>query len=371
VKVLHLPTSVGGQAFGLSRGERAIGLDSRVLTLYDNSRRYPADYAWHLERHASPVRLAGHVAAFLRHRSGFDAYHFNYGSSLVHFLSRGILLWDLPYYDSRARKVFTFNGCDARQKYPMMARALERGTPAACLEPACYGGMCNSGEMDRHRRRAIDKAARHADHFFTVNLDLLPFLPAEMTSFLPYTVAGFGDIPARRLPLAPDGRVRIVHAPTEQVAKGSRYIRAALERLKGEFPDRLDLVVVENLPHDEALRVYATADLFIDQVLLGWYGGTAVEVMKMGIPVVCFVNEAQLALAPAALAGELPVISAGPFDLVEQLRPLLREPEQLSEIGRRSRAFVERWHDPSRLAAISAAVYEGRSAPSLESVCAP
>lgn len=370
MKVLHLPTSVGGQAFGLSRGERAIGLDSRVLTLDDNGLRYPADYVWQLDGRSYPARLAAHVAAFLRYRSGFDAYHFNYGSSLVHSLSRGVVLWDLPFYDSRARKVFTFNGCDARQKYPTMARAAELGSPAACLDAACYGGMCNSGEMDRNRRRAIDKAARHADHLFAVNPDLLGFLPGEMASFLPYTIAGFSDIPARALPLAADGRVRIVHAPTEQVVKGSRYILAALERLKQEFPDRLELVVVEGRPHEEALRLIATADLFIDQVLIGWYGAAAVEAMKMGIPVVCFINEAHLALTPARFAAELPVISAGPFDLVETLRPLLREPEQLAEIGRRSRAFVERWHDPQRLAAITAAVYEGRRPPSIESVCA-
>ena len=370
MKILHLPTSVGGQAFGLSRGERAIGLDSRVLTLDANSLAYPADYAWQLDGRTYPARLFGHAAAFLRYRSGFDAYHFNYGSSLIHSLNRGVMLWDLPFYASGARKVFTFNGCDARQKYPTMVRAGESGSPAACLDAACYGGMCNSGEMDRNRRRAIDKAARHADHFFAVNPDLLDFLPAEMTSFLPYTVAGFSDIPARAVPLAPQGRVRIVHAPTQQVAKGSRYVLAALERLKDEFPGRVELVVVEGRPHEEALRIFATADLFIDQVLIGWYGAAAVEAMKMAIPVVAFVNPAHLARTPARFAADLPVISAGPFDLVETLRPLLREPERLTELGSRSRAFVERWHDPRRLATISAAVYEGRRPPPLEAVCA-
>src|SRR5207248_11483529 len=139
------------------------------LSLYDSSQQYPSDYSWHLERRSYLLRLTGHLAAFLRYRSGFDAYHFNYGSSLIHFLGRGVRLWDLPFYDSRARKVFTFNGCDARQKYPTMERAALSGSPAACLDAACYGGMCNSGRMDRNRRLAIEKATRHADHFFAVN----------------------------------------------------------------------------------------------------------------------------------------------------------------------------------------------------------
>ncbi len=370
MKVLHLPTSVGGQAFGLSRGERAIGIDSRVLALYDNSLRYPADYAWGLERRPYPIRLAGHVAAFLRYRSGFDAYHFNYGSSLVHFLQRGILLWDLPYYSRRARKVFTFNGCDARQKYPTMERATASGSAAACLDAGCYGGMCNSGTLDRNRRDAIDKAARHADHFFAVNPDLLAFLPPGKSSFLPYSVAGFADIPQRPYPLAPGGRVRVVHAPTEQVVKGSRYILAALKQLKEEFGDRLEVLIVEGRPHAEALQLISTADLFIDQALIGWYGAAAVEAMKMGIPAICFINPAHLAQTPPQFAAELPIISAGPFELVETIRPLLREPEQLTEIGRISRAFVERWHDPQKLAGITASVYQGRPPLPLETACA-
>lgn len=369
MKVLHLPTSVGGQAFGLSCGERAIGVDARVLTLQDTNFRYPSEYPLHLERRSFPGKLVGLINAFLRYRSGFDAYHFNYGGSLIHSLDRGILLWDLPFYDKAARKVFTFNGCDARQKYPTMARAADLGCQAACFDPGCYGGMCNSGRMDRNRRLAIEKAARHADHFFVVNPDLLYFLPKEMTSFLPYAVAGFADIPQRFGPFAPDGRLRIIHAPTDRVAKGSRLILGALDRLKEEFPNRLETVIVEGRPHDEALRLFATADLFVDQLLVGWYGGVAVEVMKMGIPVVSFVNEAYRALVEPALAAELPVVSAGPFDLVEKLRPLLREPEQLAEIGRRSRAFVERWHDPRRLAQITTAVYRGGGPPPLEDVC--
>ena len=369
MKVLHLPTSVGGQAVGMSRGERAIGFDSRVLSLYGSDLRYPADYAWRLDDRAGAIRLAAHIAAFLCYRSGFDAYHFNYGSSLIHFLNRGVLLWDLPFYASGARKVLTFNGCDARQKYPTMARSSASGSLAACFDAACYGGMCNSGRMDRNRRAAIDKAARHIDHFFVLNPDLLGSLPVEKTSFLPYTVARFAEIAAREYPLAANGQVRIVHAPTERVAKGSRYVLAAVERLKEEFPGRIEMVIIEKQSHEEALRLIATADLFIDQVLIGWYGAAAVEAMKMGIPVVCFINETHLALTPARFAAELPIVCAGPFDLIDRLRPLLRDPEQLTEIGRRSRDFVERWHDPKRLAVITAAVYRGQHPPTLEAAC--
>ena len=31
MKILHLPTSVGGNSWGLAQGEKALGLDSKVL----------------------------------------------------------------------------------------------------------------------------------------------------------------------------------------------------------------------------------------------------------------------------------------------------------------------------------------------------
>ena len=40
-------------------------------------------------------------------------------------------------------------------------------------------------------------------------------------------------------------------------------------------------MVVENTPHTKALKIYEEADIVIDQVLIGWYGGFGVEVMKM------------------------------------------------------------------------------------------
>lgn len=364
-RVLHLPTTVGGQAWGLAQGERAIGLEPHVLSLYDNYIHYPVDYALHLEAKGAAGKLLGHLGAFLRFRAGFDAFHFNYGSTLLHFLNRGILAWDLPFYDRSARKIFTFNGCDARQKDRTVEMARALAMPAACLRDDCYGGMCNDGRLDRNRRRAIEKIERHADHIFAVNPDLLSFLPQEKTSFLPYTVADFATIAPKTTPFCKNGKVRIVHAPTQRGAKGSDHVLAALATLAEEFPERLEVTVVEGMSHADAIATYRTADLFIDQVLVGWYGGVAVEVMKMGIPVACFINPYHRDQIHPSMASGMPLVDIGPFDMVERLRPLLKEPEQLAEIGARSKEWVERWHDPVAIAALTAAAYRGEPVPGL------
>lgn len=370
MKVLHLPTSVGGMGWALAEAERAHGMDARVLVLSQNDYGYPADIDLHLERRGTAGRLAGHAAAFIRYRTGFDAYHFNYGSSLLHFLRRGVTLLDLPFYDARARKVITFNGCDARQKYPTMARNQRAGNcVAACFADDCYGGMCNSGELDRHRRQAIEKAERHADHFFAVNPDLLYFLPRDKTTFLPYAVARTSA--AGKARFFENDVVHIVHAPTQRAAKGTPAVLAALEELRREQGDRVRITLVERRTYAEAQEIYRSADLIVDQVLVGWYGAVAVEAMYAGVPVACYINDDHLRFVPTAMARDLPLLRVTPGTLLPQLRRFVRDREMAFELAARGRAFAERWHDPFQLARITAAAYRHDTIPALESlVCA-
>ena len=57
------------------------------------------------------------------------------------------------------------------------------------------------------------------------------------------------------------------------------------------------------------------------------------------------------------MAEELPIVNATGETLVDVVRELLESPARLAEIGRRSRAYVERWHDPKRIAARLLEVY--------------
>jgi hypothetical protein len=365
VRVLHLPTSVGGMGWALAEGERALGVDARVLVLYQNEYRYPADVDLHLEQRGVVGRIAGHLAAFVEYRSGFDAYHFNYGSSLLHFLRRGVTLVDLPFYDSRARKVMTFNGCDARQKYPTMARNTEAGNcVAACFAEDCYGGMCNSGDLDRNRQQAIDKAARHADHLFAVNPDLLYFLPREKTTFLPYAVARRST--RQKETFFEDGVVHIVHAPTQRAAKGTAAVLAALDELCREEGDRVRVTLVEHKTHDEAEEIYRSADLVIDQLLVGWYGAVSVEAMYAGVPVACYINDDHLQFVPPAMVRELPFLRVTPSNLLDQLRRFVRDRDMAPDLAARGRHFATRWHDPVRLARLTEAAYRGEPIPALD-----
>jgi hypothetical protein len=355
MKVLHLPTAVGGNAWGLRNGERALGLESYCLTVDNGWLNYPSDFKVALGpetgRISRTLNLAG---AFMKFRKGYDVYHFNFGMTLLNFPRFGLPLLDIPFYDSKAKIFATYNGCDARQKYPTIART----GISACRDDACYDGKCVSGAMDRYRRAMIKKMSAYASHIFALNPDLLYFLPPG-SSFLPYSIAEWDNIghvafkrPARKL--------KIVHAPTDRAAKGTSHIIGAIERVKKARPDAVELTLVEGVSHVEALQMYASADLVIDQVLTGWYGGLAVEVMKMGKPVMCYIREDDLKFIPSQMRADLheAIINVTPDTLFEALLEIADNRDILQEKSSAGAEYVRKWHDPVSIARIVKERYE-------------
>lgn len=352
MKVLHLPTSVGGNSWGLSQGEKSLGLESTVLVKSDTNFKYPADINLRVNKLSILRRLLREIYTFLSVRNRYDVFHFNAGSSLVELNPIGLSLLDLPFYPKNKKIVVTYNGCDARQKYPTMDRA----TYAACHEKECYSGRCNSGKLDKMRRKRIKKFAKYADHIFSVNPDLLHFLP-EKASFIPYSIAGWNNI--QEVPFKIDRTIRIVHSPTERAAKGSGYILNALEKLKSKYP-QIEVSVIENLPHEKALELYRSAHIVVDQCLVGWYGAFAVETMKMGKPVAVFIREEDLKFIPSEMATQLKesIIPITPFTIEKALLPYLENPALLKAKSEASLRYVTKWHHPKYVAQIAKDIYE-------------
>jgi glycosyltransferase involved in cell wall biosynthesis len=142
----------------------------------------------------------------------------------------------------------------------------------------------------------------------------------------------------------------VVHAPFQPGVKGTRFVLDAVERLKAEGVE-LEFVLLEGKTIEEARRLYERADLLVDQLLLGWYGGIAVELMALGKPVVCHIRESDLGVLPEEMRAELPIIPATTETIYDVLREwLTQRRSELPEVGRRGRAFVERWHDPVKIA---------------------
>ena len=277
----------------------------------------------------------------LRHCRQFDVLHLNFGKSLLRLDGRLSFVGriDLPLWKALGKRVFmTFQGCD-----PGFARSLPIG-------PIRLAGR----ESVRCRSAVRHWIANGGVGTPSAPLGRQVLLPEPRLAqvrarrrFLPY--ASYGGEVGRREPAGGSGRpLRVVHAPTKRAAKGTDIIMAASAALQASQPH--ELVIVENCPRKEALRRYAEADVLVDQVRAGWYGGLAVEAMSMGIPVVAYLDAGDLSLIPTAMRAELPVVNASPDTLPAVLASLLDSPAEHRELGERGMAFVRRWHHPVKIA---------------------
>jgi hypothetical protein len=153
------------------------------------------------------------------------------------------------------------------------------------------------------------------------------------------------------------GPLRIVHAPSSRGVKGTRYLVEAVEHLRSNGL-AIELLLVENMSRGAARALYERADLAVDQLLAGWYGGFAVEAMALGKPVVAYIREPDLAFLPPAMREELPVINANPGTIAAVLAEIAKKGRAfLATAGAQARAYVQRWHNPATVAAALLADY--------------
>jgi hypothetical protein len=149
--------------------------------------------------------------------------------------------------------------------------------------------------------------------------------------------------------------IRIAHAPTDRKIKGTEHFLAVCERLRKRHP--IELVLIENRTWAECLRRKATADIFYDQLELG-YGGNAVEAWGMGIPVVAGVADPKVRAAMRQRWGRLPFRQTTPDTLERRLEALITSEQTRREWAEIGGEHFARFHDERVVISQLADIYE-------------
>lgn len=204
----------------------------------------------------------------------------------------------------------------------------------------------------RHQRRRtaalIDVWTQGADHIISGCdwVDYMYYWDTLILSHFAIDTEAFtpGD---SRVDETQDAPLRLLHAPNHRALKGTDQILRAVDELRREGV-AIEIAIVEGVPNDQIPTLIRSADVVVDQLVLGWYAMFALEAMALGKPVVCHVRPQYRDLFAAAgliAHDEIPLIDASLFTIKETLRELAARPRgELREIGRRSREFVVKHH---------------------------
>jgi len=227
------------------------------------------------------------------HLDDFDVYHFEWGTD------------------------FYRNGAFARR-----------------LKAAGKKIICHYHGQDMRNRGVIPVMDELSDLNLTNEFDLTFRHPNLKYLFLPFDVKSFE---VRRGTGDP---ITICHATTNRKVKGSDEIIRICRELEQSHGIRF--IFIENMPHEEAMRLKAQADIYIDQITdHAWgYGMNSLEALSMGIVCGTYLNPTYEAFIP-----DHPFLNVHASDLKEKLVGIIEHPELLRQMSSAGHEWVEKYHD--------------------------
>lgn len=223
----------------------------------------------------------------------------------------------------------------------------------------------NTGHMMEMARRSRWVQAVSTIDLTRPDPDVLHWLPTA------YDIDGLRAF-GRKNRREPDGRIRIVHCPTNRQLKATDLLIAAVDELRAEgLP--LDLVLVEKQTWAHTMEEKAKADILFDQTMFG-YGCNAVEAWGMEIPVIAGADPWTLDAMNKRFHG-LPFAVASDDTIKATIRLLATSADWRAEMSEIGFAHVKRWHDErpalaklAELYALAIDTYHTRHASAAEAV---
>ncbi len=340
-------TEIAGYYSNLKKGFDDLGVECNFISLEEHPFQYERGDGldehtpikklirrYHLNRENRLYALMIKLLIFLWALVGHDVFIFGFGSSF------SFNFYDLPLLKLFGKKIiFIFNGSDSRPPY------INGGFWAAGMSTdSCIRVTAEQKE----RIRKIDK---YAD----ILINYPPQAYFHERPFVLGLAVGFpfkyGSPGSDELRPREDGRIRILHAPSHPVAKGSDTIRKMIENLRKKgYP--LDFIEITNVPHRKVIEEIRRCDFIVDQL----YSDT---------PLPGFATEASYFGKPAVLGGYYhetlhedvppehipPGLYCHPDAMEETVEKLIVDEEYRREMGRKAKEYVRENLAPAKVAA--------------------
>jgi len=322
-----------------ARAEKLLGINAKSLVY--STYFVSSDFDYNLSRWYS-VPIFGKLvpfAVFLWACLFIDRLHFYCDRGLIPSLKPyRFNYFELYIYKLLGIPVFFWTyGADVRS----CETTKMLGEPNCCTNCTSVGKACLCDGTNRIKK--IQKLKKYSNAIFSMG-DMIEYTLGSRNDLFFWPVDLNGEDAHKYDPAYPEENeekpLRIVHASNHRTFKGTHFLIEAVEDLKGEgLP--IELVLVEKVPNEKAIDIYRSADIIFDQCLIGFHGYFAIEGMAMGKPVMCFIRKPEEYLLHPK---ECPIINTSVTTLRKDIRHFIDNREQLTDIGIKSRQYIEKYY---------------------------
>ena len=138
-------------------------------------------------------------------------------------------------------------------------------------------------------------------------------------------------------------KVVFFHGLNKELAKGTPFIRAALERLQEKYPNDVEIIIDGHMPFDKYVEVMNRANVVVDQCCSHGYGINACIAMAQGKVVMAGSRKHTL---DAFGIESSPIVHVAPSvdQIYQQLEYILENKASITQWGYDSRQYVENMH---------------------------
>ena len=256
---------------------------SRLITYHKNRLDFPEDIClnlplpdfslarkWRMNKGGLVRSSTSDTAPFFQPHNIIEGIYFRYNDqSRKKKVEKAIADYALDSFDI----IHYDGGLDLYRDSSQALKWKKKGKKIVC----CYYGS------DLRSRGLIRELDEISDLNITSEYDHLALKQDLHYLFYPYNPR---EVPGREL--NSDGKLRIIHAPTNRQFKGTDLIIQVIEKLKGDR--KFEFILLENVPRSTVLEQKKLADICIDQVGGNGggtgYGKAGLESLAMGIPTI-------------------------------------------------------------------------------------
>jgi hypothetical protein len=136
-------------------------------------------------------------------------------------------------------------------------------------------------------------------------------------------------------------KIKIVHAPTSYFFKGTNFVLEAIRELEKSKIKGFEFEMIVGLNQEEYLAKLMNADILIDQLIVGWYGISALQALQCNVLTIVYLTDEKLKLMP-----DCPIVNANPNNLADILIDLVARPDLIESIRNKGKTFYQKYHHP-------------------------